>query len=180
MSQRTLQRARREFADVRHPLQPGLCVERVIVGPSGIHVVTTVPAAGAPGASLVDRALVAGARATADVVASLLPARYHPRVRAVLVLTGAEPLAEHIGDVLVTTSQTLEHIMRSSLVVLSTSEVHDVGLRLAAGLEAYPVEAPVRRTLRSRRRTLLVAAGAATCAGAVVLLERTGTIAHLW
>ena len=177
MSHGTLPRTRPELTDVRHPQHPGLRIERVLVGPSGIHVVTTVPAG--PSAA-VDRGLVAGARATAEVVADLLPSRYRPRVRAVLVLTGAEPLAEHVDEVLVTTAATLEHILRSSLVVLSTSEVHDVGLRLDARLEAFPVAVPQQRSRRRHRRTLLVSAGAAACAGAVVLLEWTGTLPPPW
>ncbi|HEX6248287.1 MAG TPA: hypothetical protein VFZ64_10485 [Nocardioidaceae bacterium] len=169
-------RTRRELRDVRHPLRPWLRVERVLVCPSGIHVVTSVPAA-LPGS---DPGLVAVARTAADVVAALLPQRYRRWVRAVLSDSSAEPLAEMLEDVLVTTPDTLEHIVRSSPVRLSTSEVHDVVLRLEARLEPFPVVPAVASARRSRRRPLLVAVGLAACAGTVVLVGEAGVLTPPW
>lgn len=169
-------RARRELRDVRHPMRPGLRVERVLVCPSGVHVVTSVPTA-LPGS---DPALVAVARTAAEVVASLLPQRYRPRVRAVLCDPAAEPVAEMLEDVLVTTPATLEHVVRSSPMRLSTSEVHDVAQRLEARLEPFPVHVTAAPCRRGRRRPLLVAAGLAACAGTVVLLGEAGALTPPW
>lgn len=157
-------RARREFRDVRHPQKPELRVERVIICHSGVHVVTSIPAG--------DYVPVAAGHAAADVVSSLLPQRYRDRVRPVLCRRVDEPMADLVDDVLVTTAETLEHIVRSSPVVLSTSEINDVALRLDARFEPFPVAPEVRRTRRSRRRGLLAVAVAAAGVGGAVLLDR--------
>lgn len=184
---------RREFGDVRHPLHPDLHVERVIVCPSGIHVVTTVPAsrsgdgraghpAGAPAGHASDAAaaLVPAGRAAADVIAALLPVRYRARVRPVLCRTDHEAMADLVDGVLVTTPTTLEHIVRSSPVVLSTSEINDVAHRLDARLEPFPI-GPVRRRRRwTRRRGLLAAAAATACAGTAVALGELGALTLPW
>ena len=60
------ERRRRELRDVRHPWRPDLHVERVLICPSGIHVVTTLPAGEEPASRL------PVAQAAADVVASAL------------------------------------------------------------------------------------------------------------
>lgn len=150
---------------MRHPLKPELRVERVIVCHSGVHVVTSIPAG--------DYVPVAAGHAAADVVSSLLPQRYRDRVRPVLCRRVDEPMADLVDDVLVTTAETLEHIVRSSPVVLSTSEINDVALRLDARFEPFPVAPEVRRARWSRRRRRLLAA-TVTAAGAVgvVLLDR--------
>lgn len=162
-------RGRRELVDVRHPLHPGLRVDRAIVCTSGVHVVTTLPAADDGGP---DAVLAGVGHVAADVVRSLLPARYRDRVRPVLCVTVREPVADLVDGVLVTTAETLEHIVRSSPVVLSTSEAHEVALRLEAGLVAAPGTASrsdARRTRRTRRIHLLAAAAAGTAAVAVLL-----------
>jgi hypothetical protein len=162
-------RARREFRDVRHPLKPELRVERVIICHSGVHVVTSIPAG--------DYVPVAAGHAAADVVSSLLPQRYRDRVRPVLCRPkDDEPMADLVDDVLVTTPDTLEHIVRSSPPVLSTSEIHEISLRLDAGLEPYPAVAEVRRTRWTRRRGLVAVAVAATAAAGGVLLDGLGAL----
>ena len=155
-------RSRRELHDVRHPLQPGLRVERVLVCPSGVHVVTSAPPSLA--GDRPDAVLVAAARAAADVVAGLLPVRYRDRVRPVLCHLDAPPMADLVDDVLVTTPSTLEHVVSSLPVRLSTSEVGDVVRRLEAGLEPFPVPAPEPASRWSRRRVVagLAAAAVAT------------------
>lgn len=166
-------RRRREFRDVRHPLRPDLRVERILVCPSGVHVVTAVPTVPPPD-------VLGSGRAAADVVTALLPQRYRDRVRPVLCRMESEPMAELVDGVLVTTPDTLEHIVRSSPVVLSTSEVNDVALRLDARLEPFPV-APADRGRRSgRRRAVLATLGLVTSAGTVVLLDALGAIALPW
>ena len=160
---------RRELRNVRHPLVPELTVDRVVVCPSGVHVVASG-----------DRAGTASARATADLVRSLLPERYRDRVHPVLCLPGEDPQAERVDEVLITTAATLEHVLRSSPVVLSTSEVHDVALRLDARL--VPVAEPATSTGsrgRGRRGVLATLAGLATVAagaGSVVLLDALGVL----
>lgn len=159
-----------EIRDVRHAAAPTLRIERVVLAPSGVHVVTEAGATvDAPGQEGLDRS-----RAAADVVRSLLPARYRPRVRAVLCHRDAPDARTHAG-VLVTSPETFEHIVRCSPVVLSTSEVHQVHLRLASALTPFPVPAPPATRMPWRRRLAvagLVAASAATTV-AVALQETT-------
>lgn len=161
-------RGRWELVDVRHPLHLGLRVDRVVVCPSGVHVVTVLPAADQGGP---DAVLVTVGHTAADVVRSLLPPRYRDRVRPVLCVTAAEPVADLVDGVLVTTAETLEHIVGSSPVVLSTSEAHEVAGRLEAGLVAAPGTTPGPAGGRPRRSGLLLAA-AAVAAAAAVLAER--------
>lgn len=163
------ERRRRELRDVRYPPRPDLRIERVLVCPSGVHVVTTLYASAAPSAAALDPAQLASARATADLVAALLPERYRARVRTVVCLADGVPLAELVDDVLVTSPSTLEHIVGSSPAVLSTSEVHEVALRLDARTEPFPVT-PVRERRRGRRRTVAAGVLAAVCAAAAALL----------
>lgn len=171
-AQRTPTRGRREFRDVRHPLRPDLRVDRVIVCHSGVHVVTSIRTG--------DYVPVAAGHAAADVVSSLLPPRYRDRVRPVLCSPHDVPMADLVDDVLVTTPDTLEHIVRSSPVVLSTSEINEVAVRLDARLEPFPVVAGVRRTRWSLRRGLVAAAVSATAAGGVVLLDVLEVVALPW
>jgi hypothetical protein len=177
------ERRRREFRDVRHPLIPDLRVERVIICPSGIHVVTSLPVGtGVPGRPVADPVFVAAGQAAADVVAALLPQRYRGRVRPVLCRVDEVAMAELVDDVLVTSAGTLEHIVSSSPVVLSTSEVNDVALRLDARLEPFPITHVQRR--RSWRRCGLVgglvAAASAVGAVAVLLTEQVGALPLPW
>lgn len=169
------QRRRRELRDVRHPWRPDLRIERVLICPSGIHVVTTLPA----GEETSARLLVA--QAAADVVASLLPQRYRERVRPVLSRADDVAMAEMADGVLVTSPSILEHIVAASPVVLSSSEVNDVGLRLDARLEPFP-PAPAQHRRRWRRRHSLLAAvvAAASAAGAFVLVEGVASVPLPW
>jgi hypothetical protein len=174
-------RSRREFRDVRHPLRPDLRVERVLVCPSGIHVVTALaaddPAATDPPA---DEQATARAHAAADVVAALLPQRYRARVRPVLCRVDDVAMAELVDDVLVTSASTLEHIVASSPVVLSTSEVDDVARRLDARLEPYPVVHVQKRPRRRRAHSVLAVGLAAASAAAVVVAHGAGVLPLPW
>lgn len=165
-------RRHRELQHVRHPLQPGHRLERVVVCASGVHVVTNPSETdGGPGAVLLSTCCTA-----AEVVRSLLPPRYHDRVRPVLCLTTPEPTADLVDGVLVTTRDTFEHIIRSSPVVLSTSEVNEIALRLDAVLEPFPAAPRTGDTRHRGRRTVLATVAAATSAAAVVLLEALGAL----
>lgn len=165
-------RSAREFRDVRHPGQPDLHVEWVRVCPSGIHVVTSLTGDDAPQPASPE---ALRARAAAEAVASLLPPRYRGRVRAILCRTDGAEVADLVGEVLVTSSVPLEHILRSSPVVLSTSEINEVGMRLGARLEPFPVPQVRERRRRGWWRAVLAlgalgAAGAATVAQDLVPL----------
>lgn len=159
---------RREIRDVRHSSAPALRIERVVVAPSGVHVVTQ-------GTGPLDESHEHDrdrARSAGDVVRAVLPPRYRGRVRSVLCHPD-EADARTTAGVLVTSPATLEHIVQWAPVVLSTSEVHEVELRLGATLTPFPVPSPAANRTRWRRRLAvagLVAASAAGAAGAAAAL----------
>ncbi|MGE5720603.1 MAG: hypothetical protein ACM3XQ_12060 [Nocardioidaceae bacterium] len=172
-------RRKRELRDVRHSQRPDLRIERVLVSPSGIHVVASLHLE--PGAADLSPVDLARAHAAAGVVASLLPQRYRERVRPVLCRVDDVAMAELVDGVLVTSPTTLEHIMASSPPVLSTSEVNDVGLRLDARLEPFPV-ARINRSRRWRRRHSVLTGllAAASGAAAFVLTREVGPVPLPW
>ena len=94
-------RRKRELRDVRHSQRPDLRIERVLVSPSGIHVVASLHlepgVADGPAVSTGD---LQRAHAAAGVVASLLPQRYRERVRPVLCRVDDVAMAELVDDVL--------------------------------------------------------------------------------
>lgn len=125
----------KHFRDVRCPARPDDKIDHVLVGPSGVYVI------GYRGS---DEVAISPETATtyaaaAFGVGALLPERYQSRIRPALCFREQEPVAELVGDVMVASSMTLAHILRSSPVVLSTSEVADVWRRLDARLEPFPV-----------------------------------------
>jgi hypothetical protein len=149
-------------------------VEKVLVCPSGIHVVTSVPAGS-------DRFLVSRSKVAADLVASLLPERYRGRVRPVLCRLDDVALADLVNDVLVTTATTLEHIVRSSPVVLSTSEVEEVAQRLDARLEPFPMTPSTGHTGWTRRRGILAGlVTAASTTGILAFVQEVGALPVPW
>lgn len=136
-------------------------IDRVLVGPSGIYVILTV-GAGTPAPLL-------SAQSAAAAVGAVLPARYRSRVKPVVV-RDEDPRAEWYDEVLVTSYDTLEHIARSTAVVLSTSEVAEVVHRLGTELEELPVVPLERRRRWYTRKPVLagmVGAVVAAAAGAV-------------
>jgi hypothetical protein len=173
------ERRRRELRDVRHPQRPDLRVECILVCPSGVHVVTTLPTPVRPEDPDVDPAVLTRGRAAAEVVAALLPPRYRDRVRPVLCVADDVAMADLVEDVLVTAPSTLEHILGSSPVVLSTSEVDDVALRLDTRLEPFPV-AHVRTRPRWHRRAVVLVASALAASGAAAALLAHGGVAPAW
>lgn len=159
----------RELRDVCLPDDRSRRIHRVLVCPSGVHVVVGQPLTGPPSQEVLD-----GCVSSAAGVSAALPARYRDRVRPVLCCSEDEPIADLVGSVLVTSTTTLEHIIRSSPVVLSTSEVLGITARLGAALEIYPVEpAGGRGRWRALRRLGFAAAavGAAAAAAAVFGLD---------
>lgn len=182
VSQRELpERSRREFRDVRHPLRPELRIERVFVCPGGVHVVTTLPATLRPAADeIAPPATVSVSHMAADLVAAALPQRYRDRVRPVLCRSDEIAMAELVDGVLVTSPRTLQHIVSSAPPVLSTSEVHDVALRLDARLEPFPVAAPAKRRRWRRGHTIAAAVVAACSAAAAVAAQQAGGVPLPW
>ncbi len=155
------ERRRKQLHDVLRPGSADVRIDRVLICPSGVHVVTHHFEAGR---RPVDPAVVTASLESAEAVAALLPPRYRERVRPVLCRSEDEPVAQSVRGVLVTSSDTLEHVLRSSPVVLSTSEVVEVAARLEARLAPFPVEDMRKRRRWGWRRWSL--AGAATAASA--------------
>lgn len=132
--------------------------DQVLVGPSGVYVIVH-----RPGALDVD---LAAARAAARRLADLLPVRYRHRLVPVVCMTDDDPVAERRDGVLVTGLSTLEHVARSSPVVLSTSEVRGLTTRLASRLEPVPsgADGPRRRPLPWAALACVAATAAVVCA----------------
>jgi hypothetical protein len=174
---------RREIRAVRHASRPGLRLDRVVVAPSGIYVVITgdrrVPQqrvagepAGQPAADR-DRASEAG-----GLVAALVPARYRAHVRGVLTRSD-EAGADVVDGVLVTSPDTLEHVVQHAPVVLSTSEVNEVALRLSALTEPFPEASAVPARGRWRRRAAVLGTLAAAATASFLTLTQENLAALL-
>jgi hypothetical protein len=89
-------------------------------------------------------------------------------------------MADLVQEVLVTSATTLEHIVRSSPVVLSTSEINEVALRLDARLEPFPVAQVTRPRRWSRRHIVVALATVASAATAVALTQEVGSLPLPW
>lgn len=85
------------------------------------------------------------------MIAALLPARYRGRVLPVLRCRHDETVAHPARGVIVASPLTLEHILRASPVVLSTSEADEVAACLGSTLEAFPIELTQERKRWGRR-----------------------------
>lgn len=174
------ERRRREFRDVRHPWKPDLRVERILVSHSGIHVVTSLRGEDPSSDAVLAPRVVSLSRSAAEVVSALLPQRYRGRVRPVLCSTDDAGMAELVDGVLLTSPTTLEHIVRYSPVVLSSSEINEVALRLDARLEPFPLPAPKKPSRWNRRRAVLAGLLAAAAGAGVVLAEQMGAVQLPW
>jgi hypothetical protein len=122
-------------------------VDHVIAGPGGVHVVEYVAGVGLAVATELDSV----ARAAAEL-AALLPLRYRARVQPAVCLVDGEARAEAKRGVLVTTPDTLGHIVRSTPAVLSTSEVADAFGILSASLAPAAVRYAADRRWAGWRR----------------------------
>jgi hypothetical protein len=165
--------------DVRWPGRSEGKVDHVLVGPSGIYVIQYRSSdewlrhdAGRP-------EMTRESAQAADAVAALLPRRYVSQVKPVLCFSDDLALADRIEGVLVTSSMTLEHILRSSPVVLSTSEVSGLSRYLQARLEPVPVDIERPRRL-SRLRLGLVVGVAAAAAGIVAFGADVTGLNWIW
>lgn len=164
---------------VSRPGRPDMLIDHVLVGPSGIYVIGYLPsepdrpAAATTGCEL-HAVYDVGAAACveqAGTIRGLLLARYRDRVRPVLCLGGNDGRAEEVRGVLVASLATLEHIVRSSPPILSTSEVAQVGSALQARLEQVPVlPGPSRRHFRVALRTAAAFIAVAAASGGVLVL----------
>lgn len=140
------------------PGGPAHPADEVLVGPSGVYVIVR-----RTGGLEVD---VDAARTAATAVTGMLPDRYRERVVPVLCLLDDDPVAQWQDGVLVTGTSTMPHVVRSSPVRLSTSEVRGLGPALAARLDRGPDNAVAPRR---RRPSLALLAGVA--ASATVILS---------
>ena len=108
----------KQLYDVYRPGRSDAQIDHVLVGPSSAYVIQYAVFDHVEASF---EAAVSEPSESALAVGALLPARYRPRVRPVLCFREAEPVADLVGGVLVTSSMALEHILRSSPVVFSTS-----------------------------------------------------------
>lgn len=163
---------------VCRPGHPESMIDHVLVGPSGIHVICyQAPSGRLPGQP--DDETIRACAAGAEDLRSLLPPRYHDRVRPVLCSREDHERADEVDGVLVASLDTFAHIVRSSAIVLSTSEVGRIHAFLRERLEEVPLAPDT-----SRGRTALVlrvaaaaAAAAAASIGALALWpDLTGTL----
>jgi len=170
------------------PGRPGTLIDHVLVGPGGIHVIRYLPpdrsgpsVAGRHDHQRLQDVGTAACSEYADAIGRLLPSRYRDRLRPVLCLEDDEERAEEVRGVLVTSSSTFEHIVRSSPAVLSTSEIAQVHACLQARLEHAPVQ-PVSRASRWRGALRVAAAStvvAAATTGAFVLGPDATELLHI-
>jgi hypothetical protein len=121
-------------------------IDLVLVGPSGVHVVTDRSSTAITGDVVggdADAGLEATAQraaASAGAVADLLPARYRHAVTSAVCLRGDTGSAVTVGAVLAASPDVLRHVWRHQPRVLSTSEATLVGRLLRHCLEPFPVE----------------------------------------
>jgi hypothetical protein len=174
----------RRWHDVRRPDRPECRIEDLFVGPSGVYVVsypgTDVHVTGGRAyVSALDTA-IERCSVAADAVSDLIPARYRGGVKPVLCSRGDEPVADQVRDVLVTSNLAIGHILRSSPLHFSTSEVAEVSALLEASLEAWPVVPEERRGRPWRRWLVACAAAAAAVATTLTLGPDLADVARLW
>ena len=118
----------------------------VVVGPTGVHVVSRQ----VPGAGDVCLLRNRDAQLAADAVAAALPPRYRPVVAAMLLLEGDDTAGGLVAGVAVASAQVLSEAIRFKPLVLSRSEARVVSSLLRAAL--YP-EPAARRSSRWSRLT---------------------------
>jgi hypothetical protein len=171
----------KQLYDLRAPLHRDVRLDHVLVGPSGVYVIGYLPVAGRRGLGDAPRTTVVDWADTVAAVGALLPPRYRERVRPVLCSRSDDPLADQVQGVLVTSYLALGHILRSSRVQLSTSEIAEVSALLRARLKPWQEEhapAPKRSVLR-RWLVGAAAAAAAVAAGVTFGPDLAGAI-RLW
>jgi len=131
----------KQFHNVWWPGRSDAQIDHVLVGPSGAYVIQYRSSQHLLPPGLLSQAIESATTEPSDsalAVGALLPTRYRPRVKPVLCFREAEPVADQVGGVLVTSSMALEHILRSSPVVFSTSEVAEVFNCLKSRLVQVP------------------------------------------
>lgn len=144
------------------------CIDLVLVGPSGVHVVIDRPAplddlaaTGGTDAELED--LAQRAISAAEAVVERLPVRYRPVVTAEVSLAGLTETALGFGVALVASPDVLQHVWQHRPQTLSTSEAAAVTRLLRDRLEPFPVQTTQRPASWWRsRRWMITAAAAAT------------------
>lgn len=129
-----------QLEHVRAPDSPDR-IDLVVVGPSGVHVVTDrpLPSDGAAGSDADLAATADRAAASAAAVADLLPARYRHAVAPAVRLRGDTESATDVGGVLAASPDVLRHVWRHQPGVLSTSEATLLERLLRHCLEPFPM-----------------------------------------
>jgi hypothetical protein len=125
-------------------------IDLVLVGPSGVHVVTDRPGQQTLSASTnaATGDLTEAARRSAEAavaVAGLLPDRYRHVVTSAVCLPGATEVGVSVGLVLAASPDVLQHTWRHQPRLLSTSEAAALAALLQARLQPCPVEAATTR-----------------------------------
>jgi len=138
-----------QLTNVRVPGSPDR-IDLVLVGPSGVHVVTDRPGQPIVSASTNDTTadLDEAARLAAEsavAVAGLLPDRYRHAVTSAVCLPGATEVGVSVGLVLAASPDVLRHTWRHQPRLLSTSEAATLAGLLRARLQPCPVEAASTR-----------------------------------
>jgi hypothetical protein len=101
----------------------------------------------------------------ARAVAGLLLPRYRAAVRPFVCFLSDDALDDVVDGVTITSRLALEHILRSSPVVLSTCEVAEVAGILNGRLEPVPLMAPESSGRGGLRRRVLAGVAAAAVVG---------------
>lgn len=144
-----------QFTNVRVPGSHDR-IDLVLVGPSGVHVVTDRPgqptlSASTSGATAdLDEAARLSAEA-AVAVAALLPDRYRRAVTSAVCLPGATEVGVSVGLVLAASPDVLQHTWRHQARLLSTSEAATLSALLRARLQPCPVDVATTRRRWWRR-----------------------------
>jgi len=157
-------------------------IDRVVVGPSGVHVVIERPALPHPSSTVGedDPALAEAAQSAvvaAAAVADLLPPRYRHLVTSEVSLVGLTEAAIDAGVVLAATPDVLRHVWRHRPRVVSTSEAAVIVGQLRDRLEPYPAEPTVRRESwwrRWPRRPVVAGAASVVVASTVAAAVAVG------
>lgn len=128
----------------RSPGRRRRTIDHLVVGPGGVFVIDSVDWAGdvavrddvlQPSGRRQERA-VAGCVDAALAVRGIVPAYAHDQVTALLCVGGDDPLTGTVGDVLVTSTASLDQVLLGTPRVFSDDQVHDVVRRISAGLPA--------------------------------------------
>ncbi len=157
----------KQFRNVRWPGRSDAQIDHVLVGPSGVYVIhypPSEPQVRDDGGAWCEPEVAQSSEAARAVAGLLLP-RYQATVRPLVCFLSDDALADVVDGVTITSRLALEHILRSSPVVLSTCEVAEVSGILNGRLEPVPLVAPESSARGGLRRRMLAGVAAAAVVG---------------